>query len=76
MVTRRCYSCRCELELPAFARDASKGSGYKSICRACDRERSREYYRANRERKLAKAKARAATPDQPAAPAATTEGVT
>jgi hypothetical protein len=60
MVTRRCYSCEALLPIGNFARDQSKGSGFKSICRRCDREKSRRYYLANRERKLAEANARAA----------------
>jgi hypothetical protein len=31
-----------------FARDRSKPSGHKSICKACDREKSRRYYEADR----------------------------
>jgi hypothetical protein len=58
MVMRRCYSCAATLPESAFAPDPSKGSGVKSICRRCDREKARRYYAANRERKLAKANAR------------------
>ena len=36
-----------------FARDASKASGFKSHCKACDNEKSKRYYAANREKKLA-----------------------
>jgi hypothetical protein len=30
-----------------------KATGRKSVCKACDREKARRYYEANRERKLA-----------------------
>jgi hypothetical protein len=46
-----CYACGALLEVGAFAPDSSKASGRKSICRECDNERSREWYRANRERR-------------------------
>jgi hypothetical protein len=49
-----CPRCGAERELEEFARDASKASGYKSFCKACDRVKSRRYYGQNRERKLAK----------------------
>jgi len=49
-----CPRCGAERELEEFARDASKASGFKSFCKACDNEKSRRYYEANRERKLAK----------------------
>jgi hypothetical protein len=39
-----CYRCKRELASEAFARDASKGSGRKSICKECDAERARRYY--------------------------------
>jgi hypothetical protein len=58
VVRRRCYACAEQLPASRFARDSSKGSGLKSICRSCDREKSRAYYLENRERKLAKANAR------------------
>ena len=53
-----CYRCRRFLPVEAFAADKSKASGRKSICRACDRAKSRAYYVANRERKIAAVKAR------------------
>ena len=38
----RRYCARCDRSLPreSFGRDASKGSGLKSICRECDREKA------------------------------------
>lgn len=50
---KTCPKCERELLIGEFARDRSKASGHKSICKACDREKSRRYYEANRERKLA-----------------------
>lgn len=38
-VTAVCRGCRDERDLNEFCRDASKRSGYKSICKDCDRER-------------------------------------
>jgi hypothetical protein len=58
VVMRRCYACGEERPLNDFALDNSKGSGFKSICKSCDRRKSRDYYLANRERKLARATAR------------------
>jgi hypothetical protein len=45
----RCYLCGFERPVDDFARDRSKASGRKSLCRSCDRERSRAYYREHRE---------------------------
>jgi hypothetical protein len=56
--TKRCSRCGWELLLSMFARDASKKSGFKSWCRACDNDRSRRYYAENREKKLAYMRAR------------------
>jgi hypothetical protein len=53
----RCYACRRGKPADQFARDRSKARGHSSICRACDRARSRRYYEANRERVNARAKA-------------------
>jgi hypothetical protein len=57
-VAARCYRCG-DVPVDGFARDASKASGYKGLCKPCDREKSRHYYLAHREERLAKAKARA-----------------
>jgi hypothetical protein len=48
-----CYACGEKLPYTEFAPDRSKSSGRKSICRVCDRAKSRAYYLANRERKIA-----------------------
>lgn len=57
-ITRNCPRCETELPIDAFALDQSKARGRKSHCKACDRLKSRRYYTANREAKLAKANAR------------------
>ena len=58
---KSCTKCGEDLRIEEFARDKTKANGRKSICKACDREKSRRYYEANRERKLASmAKRRAA----------------
>jgi uncharacterized C2H2 Zn-finger protein len=56
----RCPRCERVLPVSDFARDRSKASGHKSRCKACDREKARRYYAANRERVLAKRAARTA----------------
>jgi uncharacterized CHY-type Zn-finger protein len=53
-----CYACHEELPVEAFARDRQKASGRASICKPCDREKSRRYYREHREEKVAKVKER------------------
>jgi hypothetical protein len=58
VVMRRCYACAEELPTSDFAHDTSKASGFKSICKRCDRQKSRAYYAQNRERKLARANVR------------------
>jgi hypothetical protein len=57
-MVRRCYICGENLAVEDFALDGSKSGGRKSICLACDRERSASYYAQNREAKLAQANAR------------------
>jgi hypothetical protein len=41
---RRCYVCGEERPAEEFAVDRSKASGRKSICKACDREKTRRKY--------------------------------
>jgi hypothetical protein len=55
-----CYRCGRDLPLQVFAVDRTKKSGRSSICRECDRVKSRDYYEANRERKLAQSAERRA----------------
>ena len=47
-----CTKCGDELPIEEFARDRTRASGRKSLCKACDRAKSKAYYEANRERKL------------------------
>jgi hypothetical protein len=56
---KRCPRCDRDLPQAEFARDASKASGHKSWCKACDREKSRRYYEQNREKVIARVSARA-----------------
>jgi hypothetical protein len=49
-----CLRCGGRLRRDELARDASRMTGRKSICVPCDREKSRAYYAANRERVLAR----------------------
>jgi hypothetical protein len=53
---RRCPRCSAVLPVSAFAVDRNKSGGVKGWCRSCDNARSREYYAANRERRLARVK--------------------
>ncbi|HEX5374632.1 MAG TPA: hypothetical protein VFW48_00575 [Solirubrobacterales bacterium] len=46
----RCYRCGESKPVSEFAKDRSKASGYKSICKDCDRAKSRRYYTENGER--------------------------
>src|SRR5919199_3850493 len=45
-------------DLASFARDASKASGHKSICKGCDRAKAKRYYAGHREEKLERLNAR------------------
>jgi hypothetical protein len=53
---RRCSRCGGFLPLAEFGVNRSRSSGLKNVCRECTREQGREYYAANRERLLAKAR--------------------
>jgi hypothetical protein len=52
-----CPRCRIPKPFEAFYRDATKSNGRRFICKACDLERSKAYYRSHREEKLGKVKA-------------------
>lgn len=53
-VTARCLAPAAPRQVTVcLARDRSKASGRKSMCKVCDREKARRYCEANRERKLA-----------------------
>jgi hypothetical protein len=59
---RVCGGCGVRRPLSEWSRDASKPSGLGSLCRACTRRRSRQFYARNRERILARAAARRGPP--------------
>jgi hypothetical protein len=46
---KRCPRCDRTKSLDEFYGDRTKGSGHRWICKACDLERSRAYYRQHRE---------------------------
>jgi hypothetical protein len=46
----RCYRCEEFRPVSEFAGDKSKASGRKSICKRCDREKSKRYYYSNLEK--------------------------
>ena len=62
----RCPRCGEVKPINAFYGDKSKSIGRRFICRECDLAKSRAYYQANREAKLAKAKARYGRKSAPA----------
>jgi len=64
--SRRCPRCGEVKPIGAFYGDNSKSNGRGFICKACDLAKSRAYYQANREAKLAKAKARYGRKSAPA----------
>lgn len=57
-----CRRCGGEFPLEEMARDASRASGRKGVCRGCDRARSRAYYAAHRVEVLARAAAKRPAP--------------
>jgi hypothetical protein len=59
---RLCGGGGVRRSLSEWSRDASKPSGFGSLCRACTRRRSRQFYARNRERILEKAAARRGPP--------------
>jgi len=52
-----CPSCGAVKPSSEFYADRSKSNGRRFVCKACDLERSKAYYREHREEKLAKVKA-------------------
>jgi hypothetical protein len=58
LTEKRCFQCGGVKPLEEFTHDKRKISGAGTYCRACDRERSKAYYRANRERILERAAAK------------------
>jgi hypothetical protein len=57
-----CYRCGTERPLDEFARDASKASGRKGLCKSCDNAKSADYYARNRDRVIARVSARRGSP--------------
>ena len=53
--TKVCYKCRIEKGTTEFYKNKSKVDGLSSSCKQCDLELKRDYYKRNREQKLAKA---------------------
>ena len=58
LTEKRCFQCGGVKPLEEFTHDKRKISGAGTYCRDCDRERSKAYYRANRERILERAAAK------------------
>jgi hypothetical protein len=56
----RCPKCALWWPPDEFARDKSKASGRKAICRPCDSKKAADYYAANRQARLEYAARRAA----------------
>jgi hypothetical protein len=54
---RRCPRCDRELPAAAFAHDRSKPGGSNSLCKECDRKKSRRYYWQHREAVIARVSA-------------------
>lgn len=54
----RCKICGETKPLERFATDPGRKSGFKTWCKACDRERSRRYYAKNKEKRRAYDRAR------------------
>jgi hypothetical protein len=49
-----CFRCGERKPADAFYADKSKASGRKSICKACDRAKARDYYAENAQRVIAR----------------------
>src|SRR6478609_7030707 len=58
LTEKRCFHCGGIKPLEEFTHDKRTFSGAGTYCRDCDRERSKAYYRANRERILERAAAK------------------
>lgn len=57
-LAKRCGACREIKALTDFNRKASRADGRQEICRDCNRESSRRYYRENRDQHIATIRAR------------------
>ena len=49
MTQKRCYCCKQSMALEEFNRLRSSRDGYTPLCKACNRQKAREYYARNRE---------------------------
>lgn len=61
---RYCPKCDRMQEETNFGGDRSKASGFKSLCKTCDQEKARAWYRRNRRRKIAYVQARVTPVDR------------
>jgi hypothetical protein len=55
---KRCPICKQDKEATEFYLDRSKPSGLRSPCKLCDLQKSKAHYAANRERVIARVRAR------------------
>jgi hypothetical protein len=49
---KSCVTCRRTLPLSEFNRKRAASDALQNVCRECNRERARRYYRANRKKHL------------------------
>ena len=50
---KRCGTCQLVRPLSDFNKKSSRADGHQEVCRECNREHSRRYYRKNREHHIA-----------------------
>lgn len=50
---KQCSCCKEDKETTEFNKNKTKHDGYQTICKACSRQRSRQYYKDNREKHCA-----------------------
>lgn len=55
---KRCGTCGISKPIVDFNRKRSSADGHQEVCRSCNRESSRRYYRQNREHHIAVIRAR------------------
>jgi len=46
---KRCYTCKTDKDKSEFNKNKVRKDGLNSICKECSRERSKRYYRENKE---------------------------
>ena len=46
---KRCYTCKTDKDKSEFNKNRGRKDGLNSICKECSRERSKRYYRENKE---------------------------